>query len=182
MSVQDKIAELEREVARKKALVNAKIVLPKDTPDDVKAEVTAVITEALLKLASSGEDSKGSEIFTEDEIRVLKLLATRAQTKSATSAQQTQNNAPTVTNSLEIGEKILGKVDKNPVSKGEYVGREAEIISLDAVPVRQRGKVESMEKCKVIEEREDGYLHILTMGGVRFNIMPDNLNFDIQSN
>lgn len=181
MSVQDKIAELERQVARKKALVNAKITLPKDTPEDVKTEVSALITEALLKIASD-DASQGSETFTADEVMILKLLAKRAQTKSATSEQAKQNTTNVVTPNPELGEKVHGKIEKNPAFiEGSYVGREAEIMSLDAVPVRQRGKVIPMEKCKVMEQREDGLLHILTIGGVRFNISPDDLNFDIES-
>ena len=72
MSVQDKIAELERQVARKKALVNAKITLPKDTPEDVKVEVNAAIQEALMKLADS-EAGTSINTFTSEEITVLKL-------------------------------------------------------------------------------------------------------------
>jgi hypothetical protein len=34
---------------------------------------------------------------------------------------------------------------------------------------------------KIIEERVDGLLHVLTAGGVRFNIQPEELNFDIES-
>jgi len=64
MSVQDRIAELEREVARKKALVNAKITLPKDTPEAVKTEVMAAITEALFKLAAN-EQVESQSAFTE---------------------------------------------------------------------------------------------------------------------
>ncbi len=185
MSVQDKIAELERQVARKKALVNAKITLPKDTPEDVKIEVTAAIQEALLKLADS-EAGTSIETFTSEEITVLKLLANRALTKPATpkAAAPQSNTTVVVSESGEVnmGDKILGKIEKNPQPEGDYVGREAEIISLDAVPVRQRGKVRSMEKCKVMEQRADGLLHILTISGVRFNVSPDDLNFDIESN
>ena len=177
MSVQDKIAELERQVARKKALVNAKISLPKDTPEDVKAEVNASITEALLRLASD-EASQTSDGFTPDEIKILKLLANRAQTKSTAPQQNTTNvvKAPP-----SDGEKVLGKVEKAPPVSGEYTGREAEIMSLDAIPVRQRGKVGPMERVKVLEERPDGLLHVLTVGGVRFNIQAEELNFDIES-
>lgn len=182
MSVQDKIAELERQVARKKALVNAKINLPKDTPDDVKIEVTAVIQEALLKLADSESGSSVGAKFTDEEITVLKLLANRALTKPSPVQKVAQaDTTNVVTASPELGDKALGKVNKNPDRAGDYVGREAEIISLDAVPVRQRGKVASMERCKVMEERPDGLLHILTIGGVRFNLSPDDLNFDIES-
>lgn len=180
MRVQDKIAELERQVAHKKALVNAKISLPKDTPEDVKAEVTAVIQEALLKLAD-GDSSTSIKTFTDEEITVLKLLANRALTKPAAS-QPKANTTNVVTPNNDMGDKALGKIEKNPQPIGDYVGREAEIISLDAVPVRQRGKVAPMEKCKVMEERPDGLLHILTIGGVRFNISADDLNFDIESN
>ncbi len=177
MSVQDKIAELERQVARKKALVNAKISLPKDTPDDVKAEVNAAITEALLRLASD-ETSQPAQDFTPDEVKILKLLANRAQSK--TSAPQA-NTTNVVKQSAVDGEKVLGKVEKSPPISGQFVGREAEIMSLDAIPVRQRGKIGPMEKVKIIEEREDGLLHVLTAGGVRFNIQPEELNFDIES-
>lgn len=180
MSVQDKIAELEREVARKKALVNAKITLPKDTPDDVKAEVQAAITEALLKIASS-EDSQTSEIFTEDEVKVLKLLANRAQSKASTTTVVKEQPAST-TNVVKT-DKALGKIDKNITPEpGGLKGHEVEIIDLDAVPVAQRGKVSSMEKCMIMEEREDGLVHVLTRGGVRFNIDPQFLNFDLVSN
>lgn len=174
MNVQDKIAELERQVARKKALVNAKIVLPKDTPDDVKSEISVIITEALMQLAAD-DSVKGSSTFTEEEVNILKLLVKRAQTK--TPVQPTK-----VTKSEEPkDEKVLGKINKTPDKQGEYQGKEAEIMSLDAVPVRQRGKVAAMEKCMVMEERPDGLLHVLTMGGVRFNISPEDLNFDIES-
>ena len=184
MSVQDKIAELERQVARKKALVNAKITLPKDTPEDVKVEVTAAIQEALLKLADS-EAGTSIETFTSEEITVLKLLANRALTKPAAPKAAPQSNTTVVVSEsgeVNMGDKVLGKIEKNPQPEGDYVGREAEIISLDAVPVRQRGKVQSMEKCRVMEQRPDGLLHILTISGVRFNVSPDDLNFDIESN
>lgn len=184
MSVQDKIAELERQVARKKALVNAKITLPKDTPEDVKVEVTAAIQEALLKLADS-EAGTSIETFTSEEITVLKLLANRALTKPAAPKAAPQTSTTVVVSEsgeVNMGDKVLGKIEKNPQPEGDYVGREAEIISLDAVPVRQRGKVRSMEKCKVMEQRADGLLHILTISGVRFNVSPDDLNFDIESN
>lgn len=178
MSVQDKIAELERQVARKKALVNAKITLPKETPDDVKTEINALIQEALIKLAENDTVSGGGS-FTDDEVAVLKLLANRALTKPT----ETKTAAVVAEkSSAPLGDKILGKIEKNPVKSGEYQGRDAEIISLDAIPVRQRGKVAPMEKCRVMEERSDGLLHILTMGGVRFNLSPDDLNFDIESN
>lgn len=181
MSVQDKIADLERQVARKKALVNAKITLPKETPEDVKQEVTAVIQETLLKLAD-GDSSTGLQTFTDEEIVVLKLLANRALTKPAAPATKTNTTNVVTQSDTVMGDKALGKIEKNPRPIGNFVGREAEIISLDAVPVRQRGKVQSMEKCKIMEERPDGLLHILTIGGVRFNISPDDLNFDIESN
>jgi len=181
MSVQDKIAELERQVARKKALVNAKITLPKETPEDVKKEVAALIQEALLKLADNDAVSSGGK-FTDEEVTVLKLLANRALTKPAETKKPTQHTPNVVSTSADLGDKALGKIDKNPEQSGEYLGREAEIISLDAVPVRQRGKVSSMEKCKVMEVRPDGLLHILTIGGVRFNVSPEDLNFDIGSN
>ena len=177
MSVQDKIAELERQVARKKALVNAKITLPKETPDDVKAEVVALIQESLMRLADN-DTVLGTETFTPEETSVLKLLAKRALTKPP-ETKRTEAVAEKVTTSEP---KVLGKIEKNPVKSGEYQGRDAEIMSLDAVPVRQRGKVGPMEKCRVMEERDDGLLHILTMGGVRFNISPEELNFDIESN
>jgi hypothetical protein len=184
MSVQDKIAELERQVARKKALVNAKINLPKDTPEDVKLEVTAVIQGALLKLAESDSATSGSsEIFTAEEITVLKLLANRALTKPAAPASKPEYKPLAQSSSAELGDKVHGKIEKNPAQvEGSYLGREAEIMTLDAVPVRQRGKVQAMEKCKVMEVRPDGYLHILTIGGVRFNVLPEDLNFDIESN
>ena len=185
MSVQDKIAELERQVARKKALVNAKITLPKDTPEDVKVEVTAAIQEALMKLADS-EAGTSLNTFSSEEITVLKLLANRALTKptapTKSVSQANTTNVVTDGETVNIGDKVLGKIEKNPTPSGDYVGREAEIISLDAVPVRQRGKVRSMEKCKVMEQRPDGLLHILTISGVRFNVSPDDLNFDIESN
>lgn len=184
MSVQDKIAELERQVSRKKALVNAKITLPKDTPEDVKAEVNASIQAALLKLADS-ESGSGVEVFTSEEITVLKLLANRALTKPAAPTRVQQSNTTVVVNEatgeVNMGDKVHGKIDKNPTPTGDYVGREAELMSLDAVPVRQRGKVQPMEKCKVMEQRPDGLLHILTISGVRFNVSADDLNFDIES-
>ncbi len=180
MSVQDRIAELEREVARKKALVNAKITLPKDTPEDVKVEVQAAITEALLKIAS-GEASQSEQIFSEDEVKVLKLLANRAQTKSATTTVVKEQ--PSNTTNVVKTEKALGKIEKNVnLEPGGMKGHEAEIVDLDSVPVSQRGKVSSMEKCMVMEEREDGLVHVMTRGGVRFNIDPQFLNFDLASN
>lgn len=180
LSVQDKIAELEREVARKKALVNAKITLPKDTPEDVKAEVNAAITEALLKIASNDELSS-SGVFTDEEIKVLKLLANRAQGKAPTTL--VVKAAPSNTTNVVKVEKALGKIDKNPTPEaGSRKGLEAEVIDLEGVPVAQRGKIGSMEKCLVVEEREDGLLHVLTRGGVRFNVSPEFLNFDISSN
>jgi hypothetical protein len=181
MSVQDKIADLERQVARKKALVNAKITLPKETPEDVRQEVTALIQEALLKLADTDTVSSGGR-FTDEEVTVLKLLANRALTKPATPAPTVKETVKVSPTEKDLGPKVLGKIEKNPAISGEYVGREAEITSLDAVPVRMRGKVQSMEKCKVMEERPDGLLHVLTIGGSRFNISPDDLNFDIESN
>lgn len=177
MSVQDKIAELERQVARKKALVNAKVTLPKDTPEEVKTEVTLVIQEALMKLADS-EAGTSLQTFTTEEITVLKLLANRALTKPTPAPVSKSNTTNVVTETADLGEKVLGKMPTG--GSGEFVGREAEIISLDAVPVRQRGKVQSMEKCKVIEQRPDGLLHVLTIGGVRFNVSPDDLNFDFE--
>lgn len=178
MSVQTKIAELERQVAKKKALVNAKISLPKDTPEDVKAEVNAAIQEALLKLAENDSLGESEETFSKEEITVLKLLASRALTKPAATSKATVNTTNMVESApKEMGEKVLGKIDT--AATGDYVGREAELMSLDAVPVRQRGKVRSMERCKVMEQRPDGLLHILTVSGVRFNVNAEDLNFDL---
>jgi len=39
-----------------------------------------------------------------------------------------------------------------------------------------------MDKCMVMDERDDGLVHVMTRSGVRFNIDPQFLNFDIQSN
>jgi hypothetical protein len=169
MSVQDKIAELERQVARKKALVNAKITLPKDTPEDVKNEVSAAITEALMRLASEDEGSQNSEAFTAEEIKILKLLARRAQTKSATPPQATVS-------------KPTNNPDKVQPATGSYVGRQAEVISLDAIPIYQRNSVAPMERVLVLEERPDGLLFVTTKRGVRFNIQPEDLSFDVESN
>lgn len=173
MSVQDKIAELERQVARKKALVNAKVILPKETPDEIKSEIGALIQEALLKLADDTETNCENG-FTFEEISVLKQLANRALSKTMTSNSNLVPNTA-VNIPLKIRETVV-------VNKGDYQGRDAEIMSLDAVPVRQRGKVGPMEQCRVMEEREDGLLNILTKGGVRFNVAVEDLNFDIQSN
>lgn len=173
MSVQDRIAELEREVARKKALVNAKITLPKDTPEAVKTEVMAGITEALLKLAGNEElELKVESTFSNEEIKVLKLLANKALGKSSAKAVTTS----VVNEASEKQEKPL------PLVAGEYKGREAEILDLEGVPVAQRGKISSMEKCLIVEERNDGLMHVLTKSGIRFNIDPQFLNFDIESN
>jgi hypothetical protein len=168
MSVQEKIAELERQIARKKALVNAKITLPKDTPEDVKNEVSAAITEALMKLASEDEGSQNSEAFTAEEIKILKLLARRAQTKSTT---------PQATVS-----KPTNNPDKAQPATGSYVGRQAEVISLDAIPIYQRNSVAPMERVLVLEELSDGLLFVTTKRGVRFSIQPEDLNFDVESN
>jgi hypothetical protein len=168
MSVQEKIAELERQIARKKALVNAKITLPKDTPEDVKNEVSAAITEALMRLASEDEGSQNSEAFTAEEIKILKLLAHRAQAKSTT---------PQATVS-----KPTNKPDKVQPVTGSYVGRQAEIISLDAVPFYQRNSVDPMERVLVLEELPGGLLFVTTKRGVRFSIQPEDLNFDVESN
>ena len=178
MSVQDRIAELEREVARKKALVNAKITLPKDTPETVKTEVMAAITEALLKLAAN-EQVQSQSGFTDEEVKVLKLLANRAQVKSGTTTV-----TPNVVKAAPAKEeRTLAKIEKAPVpTAGSYKGQEAEIIDLEGVPISQRGKVASMDKCMVMDERDDGLVHVMTRSGVRFNIDPQFLNFDIQSN
>jgi hypothetical protein len=179
VSVQDRIAELEREVARKKALVNAKITLPKDTPEAVKTEVMAEITEALLKLAAN-EQIESQSAFTEEEVKVLKLLANRAQGKSATT---TSPSDAVKADAPAKEEKVLGKIEKNPVpTAGSYKGLEAEIVDLSGVPVSQRGKVASMDRCLVMDERDDGLVHVITRSGVRFNIDPQFLNFDIESN
>ena len=179
MRVQDRIAELEREVARKKALVNAKITLPKDTPEAVKTEVMAAITEALLKLAAN-EQVQTQSAFTDEEVKVLKILANRAQGKSSTTTV-TSNVVKTDAPAKE--EKALGKIEKTPTpTAGSYKGQEAEIVDLEGVPISQRGKVASMDKCMVMDERDDGLVHVMTRSGVRFNIDPQFLNFDIESN
>jgi hypothetical protein len=138
----------------------------------------AEITEALLKLAAN-EQIESQSAFTEEEVKVLKLLANRAQGKSAT----TTSNPDAVKAAPAKEEKVLGKIEKNPIpTAGSYKGQEAEIVDLSGVPVSQRGKVASMDRCLVMDERDDGLVHVITRSGVRFNIDPQFLNFDIESN
>jgi hypothetical protein len=187
MTVEEQIKELEAKVARKKALVNAKISFPKDTPKTLVEELTRITREELTKLANeeSGEATSG---FTAEEVRILKLLAGRASGKTqnvVTKPAPTPSSATPAKKSETVAEKVVtekssGIVVNNLVG-GEYQGKIAEIISLDAVPVRQRGKVGSMERCMVMEEREDGLLNVKTLGGVRLNIAPEYLNFDLVS-
>lgn len=80
------ISELERQLALKKAYQAVKFSLPKNTPEDVAAEIQQRLRELSDGLALSQEkhaEASESSIFSEEEVSVLKMLVASVQAKQS---------------------------------------------------------------------------------------------------
>lgn len=136
MSLEDNIKDLEHRLAVKKAYLGLKLQFPARTSAKVKEEVNSKIKDLCLKLADDQEAGLNSGNFSEEEVKVLKMLANRALSRPEKASK--------------------AKLEPNPESSApepEKPQNKAILMSMDGVPLTLRSKIAPQSELEILEDQ-----------------------------
>jgi len=172
LTLEDKIADLERLLALKKAYASVSFSFPKNSklPDDVQQQVISELQAACAQLAENMEFSKSvpQDIsLTREDFVILKQLINTV--KNRTISGSTASSEPSTTNQLK---------ENDPELKNNEV-RRAQILTLENVRKELRSKIDS-NSLVYVRRVEDGRALVTAQSGVTFHVPVDDLDFNLE--
>ena len=174
-SLEDRIKDLERQLALKQAYLTVNFSFPKSNklPDDVKEQVIAELKKACTQLADDKEETVAElnpnsvNHLTSEEVTLLKEFA------SVVKARTTSTPAPIAPSAVQPPAPEKKKMDS-----GTEGIKKAVLLTLEGVPASARNRVESGETVYV--KSSDGETaSIATKNGLIFKVPVDDLDFNV---
>ncbi len=170
--LEDRIKDLERQLALKKAYLDVNFTFPKNSklPDDVKEQVVNELKDACARLAEGMEDAlpvmngNSADFLSSEEIQVLKQLVQAAKGKLGKAAPVTQQQAP---KQPEVKSQDLPEIKK------------AVLLTLDSVQPTIRNKMGSGETVYVKSYKDD-QAFVMNRHGQGFYVPIEDLDFNLE--
>ena len=168
-SLEDRIKDLERQLALKQAYLNVSFSFPKNSkiPEDVRSEVTAELKSICAGLAEGKEQTVAelnpntSSYLTSEEISTLKSLAEVAKGRLTPAASRPQPIDP----------------PKKVVDSGVDGVKKARLLTLENLNVNVRSKIEPMEEVWVKSSNGE-MATIATKKGIITKVPVEDLDFN----
>jgi hypothetical protein len=174
MALEDKIAELQRELALKNAFLTVTFSFGKSGkfPQEVQDQITKELREYCTKRAEKLDTiPEQAEVLSKEDVEILKQLSETIKKKS---------QSPTVAKTATVqptGPKVSDKVKFGPSNEdipmgqiNAIAGRKAILLHTESIHPSQKAKASSGMEVLVNMVRPDGFVNLRTKEGYQFNV------------